>query len=176
MSSRSIHSTIRPLGRAQAAARTPRRRPKFPTAHCRMTLEPLEDRRVLSVDLELLKDINTTSFPLSSGSGQVVDVGGIAFLVASTSAEGAELWRSDGTLEGTTLVKDLRFFLLVPLTGQAGFGKAMEPRRWISSRHLPANQRYRTPSDRGRAAKLRSFPFDTLHGEVTDPIWMRNAE
>jgi trimeric autotransporter adhesin len=70
-------------------------------------IEPLEDRRLLSVDLQLLKDINTLPVPLSSGASGLVDVGGVAYFAATTAAHGTELWKSDGTLAGTQLVKDL---------------------------------------------------------------------
>ncbi|MFN0149357.1 MAG: ELWxxDGT repeat protein [bacterium] len=40
-------------------------------------------------------------------SGQIVDANGTAFLIASDGASGMELWKSDGTVGGTVLVKDI---------------------------------------------------------------------
>ncbi len=53
----------------------------------------------------LVKDINPgigNSYP-----GSLVDVNGTLFFSASTQAAGIELWKSDGTVTGTTLVRDI---------------------------------------------------------------------
>ncbi len=58
----------------------------------------------------LVKDINPGSFlggPFSSFPSELTDVDGTLFFTASGLATGAELWRSDGTEAGTTLVKDI---------------------------------------------------------------------
>jgi ELWxxDGT repeat protein len=59
---------------------------------------------MLAVSFELLKDVNTentTSFsPLYP-----VEMGGYAYFAGTTAPTKTELWRSDGTLPGTTLVK-----------------------------------------------------------------------
>jgi len=39
--------------------------------------------------------------------GQIVNANGTAFLIASDGVSGAELWKSDGTVGGTVLVKDV---------------------------------------------------------------------
>jgi ELWxxDGT repeat protein len=72
----------------------------------RLRCERLEDRRLLAVDFELLKDINL--FPAGSNISPMVDVGGVAFFTAETASHGAELWRSDGTPAGTFMVNDIR--------------------------------------------------------------------
>ncbi len=69
--------------------------------------EPLEDRRLLSVDLGLVKDINTVTVPDGSDPGEILDVNGVAFFAATTLRTGRELWKSDGTESGTILVKDI---------------------------------------------------------------------
>jgi ELWxxDGT repeat protein len=70
-------------------------------------LEPLEDRRLLSVAPQLVADIN----PLTTGGGPgdygVCDVGGIAYFRGHTQTTGMELWKSDGTAAGTVMVKDI---------------------------------------------------------------------
>ncbi len=72
----------------------------------RLGFELLEDRRVLAVETSPLRDINTA--PSSSSPRGFVDVGGTVFFVATTRTTGDELWKSDGTASGTTLVKDIR--------------------------------------------------------------------
>src|SRR5438067_13780239 len=69
----------------------------------RVLCEELEPRRLLSASC--LKDINTTT--LGSNPEQVVDVGGMAFFVANDGVHGFELWKSDGTADGTRMVKDI---------------------------------------------------------------------
>ena len=72
----------------------------------RLWLETLEDRLLLSGLPELLKDLNLNtdaSFPNS-----IVQLGAFAYFGANDGVNGTELWRSDGTAAGTTLVKDIR--------------------------------------------------------------------
>src|SRR5262245_30835782 len=69
-------------------------------------LEGLEDRRLLSTVVELLTDINVNG--LGSSPGAMVAIGGTAYFAATDVDHGRELWKSDGTAAGTTLVKDIR--------------------------------------------------------------------
>jgi ELWxxDGT repeat protein len=46
--------------------------------------------------------------PGSSLPAGLVDVNGVLFFAANDGTAGTELWRSDGTAAGTTLVKDIR--------------------------------------------------------------------
>src|SRR5262249_59482779 len=58
----------------------------------------------------LVKDINPGAADGRPGviaPQRLVDVGGIAYFSATTTGAGSELWRSDGTEAGTTLVKDI---------------------------------------------------------------------
>jgi ELWxxDGT repeat protein len=45
---------------------------------------------------------------LSSDPGELVNMGGTLFFAAGDGIHGRELWRSDGSLAGTVLVKDIR--------------------------------------------------------------------
>ncbi|WP_257462931.1 ELWxxDGT repeat protein [Archangium lipolyticum] len=54
----------------------------------------------------LIKDINET-IPQAAMPRQVVTAGGTTFFTATDATSGTELWRTDGTAEGTQLVKDL---------------------------------------------------------------------
>ena len=45
--------------------------------------------------------------PNQFAKGQIVNVNGTAFLIASDGVSGMELWKSDGTIDGTVLVKDI---------------------------------------------------------------------
>lgn len=56
----------------------------------------------------LVKDIATHASGQSSVPSDFVTVGPTTFFVATTEAEGAELWKTDGTEDGTVLVKDIR--------------------------------------------------------------------
>ena len=54
---------------------------------------------------ELLKDINILT---ESGSiGNIIEINGTAFFRAEDGIHGEELWKSDGTEAGTTMVKDI---------------------------------------------------------------------
>ncbi len=71
----------------------------------RPAVEWLEDRALLSVATQLI-NINSvlgeSSFP-----AQLVDVNGTLFFSAFTEGTKRELWKSDGTPQGTVLVKDI---------------------------------------------------------------------
>jgi len=54
--------------------------------------------------LSLLKDIDPTG---SSNARGIIEMNGIYYFNAYTSNEGFELWRTDGTTQGTYLVKDI---------------------------------------------------------------------
>ncbi len=55
---------------------------------------------------EMVKDICTTGSPDSSPSN-LTNVNGTLFFMATDAKHGTELWKSDGTAEGTVLVKDI---------------------------------------------------------------------
>jgi ELWxxDGT repeat protein len=77
--------------------------------------EQLEDRRMLAADFVMVRDIDTS--PQSSSPTWITQVGDRTFFVADTEETGNELWVSDGTPDGTSLVKDLN----------EGFSPAAEP-------------------------------------------------
>ena len=67
----------------------------------------------------LVKDIDPTPFvPLTSSSSpkNLLNVDGTLFFMAnSDDADGAELWKSDGTTADTVMVKDIKSELLTPV-------------------------------------------------------------
>jgi ELWxxDGT repeat protein len=71
-----------------------------------LALESLETRDMLSADPRLI-DVNDI---VSGGSGATnyLQVGDTLYFSASDGFTGPELWKSDGTAAGTTLVKDIR--------------------------------------------------------------------
>ncbi|MFO0899513.1 MAG: ELWxxDGT repeat protein [Pirellulales bacterium] len=81
----------RRLSRAKQKVRAADRR-------LRGRFEPLEDRCLLSITPELVKDINTTE--AGSWPNWLTEMGGVAYFSAD-SQEGLGLWRTDGTAEGT---------------------------------------------------------------------------
>lgn len=68
--------------------------------------EHLEDRVLLAVDAAQVLDI----FTGTNGSGPrgLIDANGTLFFGANDGVAGYELWKSDGTAAGTTLVKDIK--------------------------------------------------------------------
>jgi len=69
-----------------------------------LRLEPLEARRMLALVPVLVSNINPT------GTGNVInfcEVNGITYFRADDGTTGIELWKSDGTSAGTTLVRDI---------------------------------------------------------------------
>src|SRR4051812_1244185 len=63
-------------------------------------IETLEERRLLAFGL--MADLNTST--PSSDPSVVRVAGGVGYFTATTSATGRELWRTDGTDQGTQLV------------------------------------------------------------------------
>jgi ELWxxDGT repeat protein len=86
-------------------------RPTRPIARartCRRSvfwLEAIEDRILLSVTPHMVLDINTT--PQSSNPTDIVAVGTTTYFAANDGIHGIQLWKSDGTVAGTAMVKDI---------------------------------------------------------------------
>ena len=72
----------------------------------RLRIEALEDRRLFASMPELLKNINPNS--ASSVPLEFVEAGSITFFTADDGINGRELWKTDGTSAGTSMVKDIR--------------------------------------------------------------------
>ena len=67
--------------------------------------ETLEPRTLLSSTPVLIADISPGS--AAGNPGNFLTIGSTTYFTASDGAHGAELWRSDGTAAGTTMVKDV---------------------------------------------------------------------
>ncbi len=76
------------------------------------TLETLECRRMLSGDPQLLAQIPAGEFFLEGGNlpfsdpQQLVEIDGTIYFSAMTDSHVRRLWKTDGTLEGTTIVSE----------------------------------------------------------------------
>jgi ELWxxDGT repeat protein len=70
-------------------------------------IEQLETRLPLAVDVSLVRDINSVPELWGSDPSNLTKIGNKLFFVATTNLSGQELWVSDGTPGGTTLVKDI---------------------------------------------------------------------
>lgn len=75
------------------------------TSTCLLRCEVLEPRQMLTGQLELLKDINTTKVGVTPQLGYALD--DLVYFVADAGDIGVELWVSDGTPEGTSILKDI---------------------------------------------------------------------
>jgi len=75
-----------------------------------LRIEVLEDRRLLSVAPQLLKDINSVPDNLVDAIdvNEITALGNVTYFTARATTIGKELWKSDGTSSGTLLVKDIR--------------------------------------------------------------------
>ena len=61
-----------------------------------------------SAQLQLVADVNQTPSLQQSNPAQFTALGSTVIFVATSGAEGQELWKTDGTPGGTVLVKDIR--------------------------------------------------------------------
>src|SRR6266851_8739515 len=71
----------------------------------RPCLEELEDRTLLSLSAVILKDINPGL--ADSSPREFVTLNKTTFFTADDGVHGTELWRTDGTRGGTSMVKDI---------------------------------------------------------------------
>jgi len=98
-----------PKHRVMLGGSRPLRRPPSRQYYRPLAIEPLEDRRLLSVEPMMVRDINVIGDGIYFFSNPI-DVDGTFFFVADDGVHGmygGELWKSDGTAEGTVLVKDI---------------------------------------------------------------------
>src|SRR5262249_8741231 len=68
-------------------------------------LEALENRVTLSLVPQMVVDINPGAG--SSSPSQMVAIGSMSYFAANDGVHCVELWKSDGTAAGSTLVKDI---------------------------------------------------------------------
>src|ERR1043165_9816925 len=89
------HSWWKPLALGWWARRRP-------TRCVRLTMETLEDR---ATPAATLLDVNPGA--LGSDPSAPVNVNGTVYFTADDGVHGRELWKSNGSAAGTTMVKDI---------------------------------------------------------------------
>ncbi len=102
----SVRSFVRSFVRGFSSQFTERRAGQRRRSNKRLLVESLEMRRVMAVN-PLLIDLDTTPNLSFAPPQNVVEVNGAVYFSAATRGLGTELWKSDGTLAGTQLVKDI---------------------------------------------------------------------
>ncbi len=83
-------------------------RKRLPRIRSLWMQELLESRRLLAVDINPFKDINDQPVDVSLSPRNFTRVGPHVYFTATTYLHGTELWRTDGTAAGTSLVLDIR--------------------------------------------------------------------
>ena len=101
---------------------------RYPTNH-HSQIQALESRTLLTATL--LSDINSAPEMEGGSPFRLTASGDFLYFTASTATTGTELWKTDGTEAGTTLVKDIapgaessRIVQMVDLDGQLFFHDA----------------------------------------------------
>lgn len=93
------------VSKAIAKATSRARRRRMLEVKRGLVLERLECRNLLAANL--IKDINTTPSTGSSSPASILQVGATSYFTARVDGLGTELWRTDGTAGGTSIVKDI---------------------------------------------------------------------
>lgn len=115
----------------------------------------------------MVKDINPVGSALANGASMAV-VGDVLYVTADDGTHGEELWKSDGTATGTTIVKDIQ--------AQPGYG----PKPVVSQQAVVGDQLLFTLSMRGelwrtdgtRAGTVRIIP----HGQEESAVRYRLSD
>src|SRR5262245_14354567 len=71
----------------------------------RLSLQPREDRVTPTQSPQMVLDINATT--LSGWPSEMVAIGSTTYFSVDDGVHGRELWKTDGSAAGTTLVKDI---------------------------------------------------------------------
>src|SRR5215472_17700316 len=72
----------------------------------RLIIEPFEQRQMLSPLTQLLADVNTLPGDVTVGR-PIVEMNGVAYFPGKVDDGNFQLWKSDGTPSGTTLVSNV---------------------------------------------------------------------
>ena len=93
-----LHQSFKETVRYLSRRNTPMPRGRF---------ESLDERCMLSVNVELLADINPGAASALVNSRDWAELDGFLYFTADDGISGSELWRTDGTEAGTSLVADI---------------------------------------------------------------------
>ena len=73
-----------------------------------VSTEQLESRQLLTAVIDVINDLNTDPAGFDPNSPvEIAEVNGTTFFVADTISHGRELWKTDGTTDGTVRLTDL---------------------------------------------------------------------
>lgn len=87
---------------------SPRRRSRKHRQARRNSPETLESRTLLTSEFALVSDINTSAVSsLPSSSWEFAQLNDLTFFIGQTETNGTELWVTDGTPDGTRMVRDI---------------------------------------------------------------------
>ncbi len=95
------------LKKLQLVRRVLKRKKQTRSTKRQLIIELLDARLPLAFDTQLVKDINTSPNVFPATPEEILQIGSTLYFTAKTPATGVELWKSDGTAVGTTLVKDI---------------------------------------------------------------------
>jgi ELWxxDGT repeat protein len=94
-------------------------------------------RNIYSIDINIVKDLNTSAPSNSSWPTNLKSIGSVVFFAADDGIHGGEPWISNGTNEGTFLLKDIS---PGTISSSAGLFTHLGPYVYFISQSYPSNK------------------------------------
>ena len=136
--------------------------------------EQLESRHMLSAVVSLIEDLNTQPANSNPSYGQfLASTNGVTFFSASTVTQGYELWRTDGTQQGTFRLTDV---LPGPLSSSIETMTTVGDQLFFTARDLEGSQHlFRTDGTVDGTGPLADVSLDSFVGEKANIISFQNG-